>query len=182
MKKNPRIIKKLLEELERTPLIQVVCEKVGISRNAFYRWAKEDKEFAERVNEALSLGTGVVNDIAVSNVLNGIQKNDIKYTMFWLDRRHPDFRRPLVFKYDSDDIITYRRRVKEQSQIIRAQSDVHTELFQHSEEHTKELKRIKELFKKNAHRRSVHQENQNTKPTERERMKELVQRRNMRNQ
>lgn len=182
MKKTPRTIKKLLEELERTPLIQAVCEKVGISRNTFYRWAKEDTKFAEQVNEALSLGTGVVNDIAVSNVLNGIQKGDPMYTKYWLSHKHPDFRRPFVVKYDSDDIILHRQRVKERSQLLRMESDAYTELIQHDEEYIQERKRIKELFRKNAHRRSEYQEHQITKPTERERMKELVQRRNMRNQ
>lgn len=181
MKKTEFMIKKLLEELERTPLIQVACEKIGISRNTFYRWAKEDKELAEQVSQAISLGTGVVNDVAVSNVLNGIQKGDPMYTKYWLSHKHPDFRKPFILKYD-DDVIQYRQKVKERSQFIRLQSDAHTELFQHSEEHTKEMKRIKELFRKNAHRRNVNQEHQTTKPTERERMKELVQRRNMRNQ
>lgn len=113
MKKTKAILDRLIEEIEKTPIIQIACDKIGISRNTFYRWMKEDKEFLSRVSEAMSLGTGLVNDVAVSNVLEGIKKKDAMYTKYWLDRKHPDFRKPFVFKVDSDDLVTHFRSVME---------------------------------------------------------------------
>jgi hypothetical protein len=113
MKKTKAILDRLIVELEKTPIIQIACDKVGISRNTFYRWMKEDKGFLSRVSEAMSLGTGLVNDVAVSNVLEGIKKKDAMYTKYWLDRKHPDFRKPFVFRVDSDDLVSHFRSTME---------------------------------------------------------------------
>jgi hypothetical protein len=119
MKKTKKLINKLVEELERTPLIQTACEKIGITRNTFYRWVKEDEELFKRVNEALSLGTGLVNDVAISNVLSGIKNKDPMFTKYWLDRKHPDFRKPYIYKIDSEDFLQYQRLLNEKEQAIR---------------------------------------------------------------
>jgi len=95
MKKNS-VHKKFITELEKTPIVSVACEKVGISRNTFYRWIKEDYEFREIVKEAMGMGVNLVNDFAESNVLGGIQNKDPGYTKFWLSSRHPEYRRPHV--------------------------------------------------------------------------------------
>jgi len=113
MKKTKSLLDKLIEEIEKTPLIQIACDKVGISRNTFYRWMKEDEEFLSRVNEAMSLGTGLVSDVALSNVLEGIKKKDSMYTKYWLSHKHPDFRRPFIHRVDSDDLIAHFRSVLE---------------------------------------------------------------------
>lgn len=113
MKKTKILIAKLLEEIEKTGTIQIACDKNGISRNTFYRWMKEDKEFLEQVRYALALGVGLVSDVAISNILNGIKSKDMKATTFWLTHRHPDFRRPYVHRIDADDLIAYERSREE---------------------------------------------------------------------
>jgi hypothetical protein len=126
MKKTKALLDKLVEELEKTPLIQVACDKVGISRNTFYRWLKENKELLARVNEALSLGTGLVSDVALSNVLEGIKRKDAMYTKYWLSHKHPDFRRPYVFKVDSDDMISHFRSTMEGLRLHEIQESIRT--------------------------------------------------------
>lgn len=113
MKKTKTLLNKLVEEVEKTPVIQIACDKFGISRNTFYRWMKEDKKFLIRINEAISLGTGLVSDVAISNVLEGIKRKDAMYTKYWLSHKHPDFRRPFIFKVDSDDLISHFRSTME---------------------------------------------------------------------
>ncbi len=113
MKKTKKLLNKLAEEVEKTPVIQIACDKFGISRNTFYRWMKEDKKFLIRINEAMSLGNGLVSEVAISNVLEGIKRKDAMYTKYWLSHRHPDFRRPFVFKVDSDDLINHFRSTME---------------------------------------------------------------------
>ncbi len=122
--KKQRVQNKLIEELERTPIVQIACDKVDISRNTFYRWMKEDVKFLERVNESLSLGTGLVNDVALSNVLSGIKSKDVKYTMYWLNRKHPDFRQPFVFKTDADDLLANYHALKDGEKRIRLEKEI----------------------------------------------------------
>lgn len=93
--KKLRVRDKFIKELQNTPIVQVACDKLGISRQTYYRWLKEDASFASVADYALSQGTERVNDIAVSNVLRGIQNQSESYTKYWLNCRHPEFRRPL---------------------------------------------------------------------------------------
>jgi len=123
MKKTNKIIKIILEELEKTPLVQVACKKAGISRNTFYNWMKENKVFRKQVNESMSLGNGTVNDFAVSNILTGIQNKDFASTRYWLDRRHPDFKKPYRIVIDPNDILLYERMIEEKEQIIRIEKE-----------------------------------------------------------
>lgn len=123
MKKTKALVNRLIEEIEKHGIIQSACDKYNISRQAFYRWMKEDKEFLKMVNEARSLGDGVVNDIAVSNVLTGIKNRDVGYTKFWLKHRHSEFRRPFVHKVDPD-VLAYHRALLEASRTRQIQEEI----------------------------------------------------------
>ncbi|MBP9816374.1 hypothetical protein KBD09_04040 [Candidatus Woesebacteria bacterium] len=101
--KKDSVRKKFIEELEKTPIVSVVCEKVGISRNTFYRWIKEDAHFALAVGNAMDMGVALVGDFAESNVLNGIRNKDTRLTQFWLTHRHPSYKRQFVSDRDHAD-------------------------------------------------------------------------------
>lgn len=101
MKKH-RLQEKFLEELMKTPIVQHACERVGISRNTYYRWIKEDVDFSLAVEGCLGVGVGFVNDHAESNILNGIKKGEMRATTYWLSHRHREFRRPFIIKNDKD--------------------------------------------------------------------------------
>ena len=67
-----RIIKQkenLLETLSKYPIIQVACEKSGISRATYYRWCDEDDVFFEKAQTQLQKGKDLVNDMAESNII-----------------------------------------------------------------------------------------------------------------
>jgi len=132
---------KLIAELEKTPLVQIACDKVGISRNTFYRWIKEDTEFLARTSEAISLGTGLVNDVAISNVLDGIKRKDPMYTKYWLDRKHPDFRKPFRYKIDSDDLITQFRLLMEGIKANQVEQDIKNALGESERKEIEDAKR-----------------------------------------
>ena len=92
--KDAKIRKKFLEELSRAPIVQHACERIGISRQTYYRWKEEDEEFATKANEALDMGVDFVNDHAESNILGGIKKGDMNASKWWLSARHKAYRRP----------------------------------------------------------------------------------------
>jgi len=63
----------IIEMLKKTPIIQIVCERSNVARATYYRWRKEDPEFAKQADEALSQGTLIINDLAESKLISSIQ-------------------------------------------------------------------------------------------------------------
>ncbi len=106
--KKSKVWKQLLEELERTPIVQVACEKVGISRQTYYRWAKDESMFSE-IRQALLRGIDLVNDVAESNVLAGIKGKDPGYTKYWLSHRHEAYKKPFRHRNAVSDLFEMKR-------------------------------------------------------------------------
>lgn len=82
MKVNNR--KQLLEELKKIPVIQVACEKVGVSRMTYYRWLKQSKTFKKEVEEAMKIGNEVVCDVAETQLLNLVKDGEFGAAKFVL--------------------------------------------------------------------------------------------------
>lgn len=81
----------LCEQLRKTPIVQVTCEKTGVSRATYYRWKKEDKVFAKQAEEALSEGVHLMNDMAESQLLSAIKSQNLTAIIFWLKHRHKSY-------------------------------------------------------------------------------------------
>lgn len=78
----------ILEQLKKTPIVHVACEKTNVGRATFYRWKKESAEFNNAANEALDEGIKLMNDFAESKVLSAIQDGNLTAAMYWLNHRH----------------------------------------------------------------------------------------------
>ncbi len=91
MKKN-KVKDAFLEQLRKVPIIQVACEKVGVSRNSVYRWKNEDDEFRKAMEEALAEGEALVNDMSENQLLSLIRDKSWSAISFWLRHRNPRFR------------------------------------------------------------------------------------------
>jgi len=81
----------LIEQLKKTPVVQVACEKVGIGRATFYRWKNDDEKFATTVNEAIIDGNDLVNDMAESQLMSAIRDKNLTAIIFWLRNHHPSY-------------------------------------------------------------------------------------------
>jgi hypothetical protein len=77
-----------IEQLKKTPIIQAVCEKIGITRTTYYRWHKADTKFAEAADMALADGAGLVNDLAESQLMTAIRDGNLTAIIFWLKHHH----------------------------------------------------------------------------------------------
>lgn len=82
--KKPRLAKKFLEELRKTPIVSVVCERLGISRQTVYRWKTEDPDFAREFELALEAGRETVTDLAESKLISNINRGDPRSIEYWL--------------------------------------------------------------------------------------------------
>lgn len=78
----------IVEYLHKVPIIQVACEKSGLARATFYRWKKQDNEFAKRVDAAVLSGELLVNDMAESQLLSAIKDKNLTAIIFWLKHHH----------------------------------------------------------------------------------------------
>ncbi|MGB0757455.1 MAG: phBC6A51 family helix-turn-helix protein [Patescibacteria group bacterium] len=81
----------MLEMLERLPVIQVACKKVGISKATYYRWYHDDQEFAGLADIAKREGTTTINELAQSKLIELISHSNLSAIIFWLKCRDPEF-------------------------------------------------------------------------------------------
>jgi len=84
--------KTLLAQLEKTPIVEAACKKAGLPRSTYYRWRKDDEEFAARCDETIELSIGRVNDLAESQLINAIKDQSMTAITFWLKHHHFSYR------------------------------------------------------------------------------------------
>ena len=83
--------KLIIEQLKKVPIVEVVCEKVGIGRASYYRWKQEDQDFAAKADEAIAEGSALVNDMAESQLMSAIRDKNLTAIIFWLKHHHPSY-------------------------------------------------------------------------------------------
>ena len=81
----------LIEQIKKTPVIQVACEKVGVSRATYYRWKKSDPKFADKADIALNEGLQMINDMAESQLISAIKEGNLTGIIFWLKNHHKQY-------------------------------------------------------------------------------------------
>ena len=86
-----KIKEDLLEQLKKTPIVHVACQKVNIGRATYYRWRHDDEEFSQKADEAISEGSLLVNDIAESQLMTAIKNQNLTAIIFWLKHHHPNY-------------------------------------------------------------------------------------------
>ena len=84
---KPEVIK----ELEKNPVVQVAIQNINISRATFYRWINEDENFKNECRESQRKGVQLINDLAESKVIKGVEEGDVNMIRFWLNNRHYAF-------------------------------------------------------------------------------------------
>ena len=93
MKKH-RLKSKALDELASIPNISVVCAKLGISRQAMYKWQNEDSGFREACDSAIDRGRQSITDLAISKLIERIGKGDMRAILAWLESNDPTYYKP----------------------------------------------------------------------------------------
>ena len=96
--------KELIEQLRKTPVIEVACKKIGIGRATFYRWKKSDQKFADQADLALHEGSQLVNDMAESQLITSIKNGNMTGIIFWLKNHHRQYSPKLEVTTKSADL------------------------------------------------------------------------------
>jgi hypothetical protein len=115
--KKTKFQNQFFEELRKIPIVQVGAEKTGLSRNSIYRWRKQDKKFAQKMDQALSEGVAFVNDMSESQLLTLIKEKNYQAISFWLRHRNDNYKNKVEISgtiSTKDEPLT-----KEQKKLIR---------------------------------------------------------------
>lgn len=125
---------RVLEELRKTPIVEVACKKTGVARATYYRWLENDSKFEKDAQKALKEGEDKVNDMAVSQLIIQIQNGVLKAATYWLDRRDPKFK-PKNNRYQYHVCPESRNLTKKEMELLeKAFEDVGFEPEQSDEE------------------------------------------------
>jgi len=106
--------KQLIAQLEKTPITEAACNRVGLPRATYYRWRKDDEAFALLCDETIDRSIGRVNDLAESQLINAIKNQNLGAITFWL-------------KHHSN---RYRSRVEIDARVRTVQQELTTEQIQ----------------------------------------------------
>lgn len=103
----------LLEQVKKLPIIQIACERAGIGRATYYRWRKENREFAEKADEAIQTGRNLINDMAESQLLSQIKEKNMTAIIFWLKHNHQVYgnRLELTTKNDNGELTPEQEKI-----------------------------------------------------------------------
>ncbi len=72
----------MVNVLKEMPIIEVAVKRIGISRDTFYRWKLEDKEFEKHSQEAMAQGIRLYQrHVRVSNNCLNKRKKNAKYSL-----------------------------------------------------------------------------------------------------
>lgn len=83
--------RELVDQLRRTPIVQIACEKTDVGRSTYYQWRKVDGTFARAADKALRAGEFFINDIAESKLISLVQGGNLTAIIFWLKHNHPKY-------------------------------------------------------------------------------------------
>ncbi len=81
----------VIENLKRMPIIEIACNKSGVSRATYYRWKEQNPAFSQAVDKAQEEGEALIRDVAVSKIIKGINDDNLTAAMYWLNHRDPRF-------------------------------------------------------------------------------------------
>jgi transposase-like protein len=68
--------------------ISAICEAIGVSRQTYYHWCRDDPQFAEASDQARTNLNEAVEDMLLEKIFLERDGASIRY---YLDRRHPAY-------------------------------------------------------------------------------------------
>lgn len=87
-KRQSKDMKLLVENLRKVPIIQIACEKSGVSRATYYRWRASNLAFAKLADEAINESVELINDMAEAKLVGAIKEGNMNAIVYWLKHRH----------------------------------------------------------------------------------------------
>jgi len=89
--KKDRTKAAIVKRLSEVRIVEIACKSVGISRATYYRWLKDDRQFAWDCEDAIRMGTETICDLAESQIVSKIRNGDFKASTYFLEKHHKDY-------------------------------------------------------------------------------------------
>lgn len=83
---------KLLQLFTKNPIVEVACKNSGVPRSTYYRWRKEDEDFALVCDEVIEQSAGLITDMAESQLISAIKDQNMTAIIFWLKHHHKAYK------------------------------------------------------------------------------------------
>ena len=112
MKKSEKLKNEIFEKIQKIPVIEVVCQQIGISRMTLLRWRKEDPEFSKKIDEAILSGRSFINDLAESGLIGHIKNQNLSAILHWLKTHNKDYKEKVEVSFDKEAINNALNQVK----------------------------------------------------------------------
>ena len=90
----------LLVQLTKYPIVESACNRAGVGRSTYYDWRKNDKQFKEMADKALSFGNSLINDMAESGLIKNIQGGSNTAMIFWLKNHHAGYNDKITHQHE----------------------------------------------------------------------------------
>ncbi|MDO8558361.1 MAG: hypothetical protein Q7S09_04215 [bacterium] len=74
----------MLDKLRKLPIIEAACREVGIGRASYYRYRKDDPEFAKAADDAIAHGEDFISDMSETQLIALIKDRNIPAISMWL--------------------------------------------------------------------------------------------------
>jgi hypothetical protein len=87
--RTPEKGERLFAKLAKGYSVTAACQAERIGRTAYYKWRKDDPDFAVRADEAIEAGTDLLEDVARKRATAATNGSDT-LLMFLLKGRRPD--------------------------------------------------------------------------------------------
>jgi hypothetical protein len=88
---NNKDKKLLLEQLSKTPIIEIACKQAGVSRATYYRMRNKSTDFRKAADSAIAEGILLINDIGEAQVISLIKDKNWPAISFWLKHHHSSY-------------------------------------------------------------------------------------------
>ena len=104
---------KLMVQLQKMPIVEVACKNLNLPRATYYRWRQSDTKFAADCDEAIEQSSGMVSDMAESQLISAIKERNMTAIIFWLKHHHPRYTAKLLLE----------GRIRHETEILTAEQE-----------------------------------------------------------
>ena len=122
-KRQQKLKDKIVEKLERNPVIYAALSQCGTDKSTYYRWMESDGEFRLKANTAIEEGRAFVNDMIESVLVKKAKEGQVSAITFWLRNNHAQYNENIKNVYNlhlQQDMKLSDERVAEISTAVKA--------------------------------------------------------------
>lgn len=102
---------RLLEELEKNPVVRVACSRANLGKDFYYEHRRLDPEFRARAEAALQEGRDLMADAAESQLFKKVKEGDRTSIIFTLKNlRRSTYSDRIVYERREDALTPERER------------------------------------------------------------------------